>query len=143
MIIERANLQDGEALAELRVLAMQESLEALGRFDRDRARQRFLSNYDPETTLKILIASELVGFYVVTDFPSYRYVDHLYIHPEHQAKKIGSKVLTDIIEGGRRAGKSIKLGALKGSRSNQFYLSHDFVKISEGEFDNYYEISTI
>jgi len=140
MKIEPAQAQEGEVLAELRVLAMRQSLEALGRFDPDRARQRFLDKFEPESTWKISIDSELVGFYVVTEGPNFLNLDHLYIHPKHQSMKIGSKVLKEIVEAGQNQGKSIKLGALKGSRSNKFYMSHNFVKIDEGEYDNYYEL---
>ena len=134
-----AQKKDGEVLAELRVLAMQESLEAIGRFDRERARERFLSSYCPETTRKVLLDDVLVGFFVVSEYPSYLYIDHLYIHPEHQNKQLGSRVLANIIDRSARDKKRIKLGALKGSRSNDFYVSQGFVKIDEGEHDNYYE----
>lgn len=140
MRIEIAHEQDGDALAELRVLAMQKSLEELGRFDQKRARQRFLENFQPEKTQKILVDEELVGFYVVTEFASYFYIDHLYVDPRHQGKKIGSAVLTKIIADGRRVDKPVKLGALKGSASNRFYKSHGFIQVDEGEYDNYYEL---
>ncbi len=140
MKTEIAHIGDGDALAELRVLAMKESLEALGRFDEVRARIRFLDSFDPDATQKVLIDDELVGFYVVTEHSEHLYIDHLYVHPNHQGKSIGSTVLKSIVETGRRINKPIKLGALKGSRSNQFYRSHGFVKVTEGEYDNYYEL---
>ena len=140
MRFEIAHEQDGDALAELRVLAMKKSLEELGRFDRKRARRRFLENFQPKTTKKIIVGEELVGFYVVTEFESYLKIDHLYVDPKHQGKKIGSTVLTKIIADGRLADKPIKLGALKGSESNRFYKSHGFIKVDEGEYDNYYEL---
>ena len=43
---------------------MRESLEALGRFDPIRARERFLSGFDPALTKKAMIDGELVAFYV-------------------------------------------------------------------------------
>jgi len=141
MKIESANKLDGESLAELRISSMRESLEAIGRFERDRARQRFLSAFQPESTWKIIIDDELAGFYVFTELPDYLHIDHLYVHPNYQGKKIGSQVLAKIIGIGRSASKSIKLGALKGSRSNQFYMSHKFIKVGESEFDNYYEFT--
>lgn len=140
MKTEIAHIGDGDALADLRVLAMKESLEALGRFDEVRARIRFLDSFDPDATQKVLIDDELVGFYVVTEHSEHLYIDHLYVHPNHQGKSIGSTVLKSVIERARRINKPIKLGALKGSRSNLFYRSHGFVKVAEGEYDNYYEL---
>ena len=43
-----------------------------------------------------------------------------------------------IIKKGCDLGKEIRFVALKGSRSNGFYLSHGFVKTHGEEFDNYY-----
>lgn len=138
MEIIDVNLSDAESLAELRVLAMRESLEALGRFDPIRARERFLSGFDPPLTKKAMIDGELVAFYVLKEETSWLYLDHLYVHPDFQSKNIGVRLLAVIIEKGCDLGKEIRLGALKGSRSNTFYLSHGFVKSHEEEFDNYY-----
>ena len=44
-----------EALADLRVAAMRPSLEALGRFDPDRARSRFLDKFIRVATRKIVV----------------------------------------------------------------------------------------
>lgn len=129
---------DAALLAELRVLAMRESLEAIGRFDPVRAKERFLSSFDPALTKKVLVDGKLTAFYVLKEESSYLYLDHLYVHPNCQGQKMGSNLLTDIIEQGNMLGKDIKLGALKGSRSNHFYLFHGFVKTHEEEFDNYY-----
>ncbi|RVU83721.1 N-acetyltransferase [Leucothrix sargassi] len=133
--------QDGEALAVLRVLAMRESLEALGRFDPVRARERFLSGFDPALTKKLLIDSKLVAFYVLKQEPDHLFLDHLYVHPDFQGAKIGAKLLAEVIQQGRSIGKSVRLGALKGSRSNDFYKAHGFVKTHEEAFDNYYELT--
>ena len=51
-----ANADDAERLADIRVEAMRPSLQAAGRFDRDRARARFLDAFRPEDTRLILDA---------------------------------------------------------------------------------------
>ena len=138
MEILNAEIEDGELLAELRVLAMRESLETVGRFDPLRARERFLSKYDNSVTMKVLVKEQLAAFYVVYEAEDHLFLDHLYVHPEYQGNKIGSKILLSVIKRSQELYKPIKLGALKGSRSNQFYISHGFVKTHEEEFDNYY-----
>lgn len=130
--------EDGEALAALRVLAMRESLEAVGRFDPVRARSRFLSNFDPDITRKVVVAGELAAFYMLRHEPAFLFIEHLYVHPDFQCGKIGSNLLCSIIRLGVDSDKDIRLGALKGSRANKFYLSHGFVKTHAEEFDNYY-----
>jgi len=45
--------------------------------------------------------------------------------PEHQGKGVGSRIL-DLIKERSSGAKPIRLGALKGSRSNDFYKAHGF-----------------
>lgn len=132
---------DAKALAELRALAMRESLEAIGRFDPTRVRERFLQNFDPNVTRKVLVDDELAAFFVVLDRGDHLYVDHLYVHPNHQSAGLGSSLLEVIKEQAHLAEKPIRLGALKGSRSNEFYASHGFVRTHEEELDNYYQFT--
>ena len=139
MKIELSTKDDGEDLAELRVLAMKESLEAIGRFDPDRAKKRFLDGFKPEITEKVYLSETLVGFFVLRDKNDHLYLDHLYITPSFQGSKIGSKIITIIKHRAKTAGKPLRLGALKGSRSNDFYTAHGFEKTHEEEYDNYYQ----
>ncbi|OED41177.1 hypothetical protein AB833_10520 [Chromatiales bacterium (ex Bugula neritina AB1)] len=136
--IEKAVIEDADALATLRTIAMQESLEAVGRFCPNRARERFLANFNPKNTKKLIIEGTLAGFYVLAEHPVHLLLDHLYIHPVFQGMNIGSFIMHKVIEIAEESGKEITLGALKKSKSNNFYLSHGFIKTHEGEFDNYY-----
>jgi len=140
MKIEVCTKEDGELLADLRAIAMRESLESVGRFDPVRVRDRFLSSFEPSNTKKVLVGDALVGFYVILEKDDHIYLDHLYIAPDHQGRQYGSTIVKSLIEQARSKGKAIRLGALKQSRSNKFYLAHGFSKTHEGEFDNYYEL---
>ena len=75
---------DVEALVALRIEAMRESLERIGRFDPVRARERFLSGFVPENTRHIIIAGERVGFAVVKEQSGELLLDHLYVKPSFQ-----------------------------------------------------------
>jgi hypothetical protein len=70
---------DAEALVALRILAMRESLERIGRFDPVRARERFLSGFSPRHTRHILVDGERAGFVVVKPDGDGLTLDHLYI----------------------------------------------------------------
>jgi len=48
--VETAKDADAELLAQIRVEAMRPSLEAVSRFDPERARNRFLSSFQPLDT---------------------------------------------------------------------------------------------
>ena len=129
---------DAEALVALRIAAMRDSLERIGRFDPVRARERFLSGFSPDHTRHIEVDGQRVGFVAVKPQPEALLLDHLYIHPDHQGRKLGSAVLSMVIEEANARGLPVRVGALVGSDSNRFYQRHGFQLVEQGEFDNYY-----
>jgi len=130
---------DGSLLAEIRALAMKPSLLKLGRYDETRVRARFLDNFTPENTYKIIQSEDLLGFYTLYTREDHHYLDHLYVNPQYQNKKIGSIVIGDLIKNAENDNLPLRLGALRGSPSNNFYIKNKFVKTHEDEFDIYYE----
>ncbi|RYD85199.1 MAG: N-acetyltransferase [Verrucomicrobiaceae bacterium] len=126
---------DFEELLALRVAAMRESLERLGRFDPQRARARLQNSFYPEHTRFIVLDAERIGFYTLRPTEAGLHLDHLYIHPDYQSQGVGSFVIQKITQEADVAGKSIRLGALKGSASNRFYQRHGFVQETEEEWD--------
>ncbi|PHV37449.1 GNAT family N-acetyltransferase [Janthinobacterium sp. BJB304] len=133
-----ASSADGEALASLRVAAMRDSLERIGRYDPQRARQRFLSTYDPDCTWQLRHGGALAGFYVLRPQADYLLLDHLYLAPECQRQGMGAAVLARVFAEADAARKSVRVGALRGSEANRFYVRHGFVPDGEEEFDLYY-----
>lgn len=133
-----ASADDAEALVALRITAMRESLERIGRFDPQRARERFLSSFDPARTRHIVVDGHRVGFVVTTPQAEWLSLDHLYIDPAHQGRGLGAAVLADVFDEARRLGLPVRVGALKQSDSNRFYQRHGFELVDEGEFDCYY-----
>ncbi|OEZ64905.1 hypothetical protein JAB5_57940 [Janthinobacterium sp. HH103] len=133
-----ASSADGEALASLRVAAMRDSLERIGRYDPQRARQRFLSTYDPACTWQLRHGGALAGFYVLRPQADYLLLDHLYLAPECQRQGMGAAVLARVFAEADAARKSVRVGALRGSEANRFYMRHGFVPDGEEEFDLYY-----
>ena len=129
---------DAETLVRMRIAAMRESLERIGRFDPQRARDRFISSFDPSLCKFILIDGVSVGFVVVRRAENHLALDHLYVVPEHQGKGIGSSVLGSILQDADTQLLTVKLGALRDSDSNRFYQRHGFVKEGEAEWDIYY-----
>ena len=137
--IVQASKNHGEFLAEIRVSAMRESLEAVGRFEPERARERFLASFVPENTQMLLVLGEVVGFYVVVEKDSCLYLDHLYVAPSMQGGNVGSSVISKLKTTAAELGLPICLGALRNSRSNEFYQKNGFVKTHEEEWDIYYK----
>ncbi|ROZ78351.1 GNAT family N-acetyltransferase [Ramlibacter sp. WS9] len=135
---ENARAEDAEALAALRVAAMRESLERIGRFDPVRARERFLGGFAPEHTRHIVVAGERVGFVVVKPIEDGVLLDHLYIAPAFQRRGIGAVVLAGVFAQADAQAKPLRVGALRGSDSNRFYQRHGFELVETSEWDNYY-----
>ena len=133
-----ASQSDFEELVAIRIDAMRESLERLGRFDPARARERFAAAFVPEQTRFIEVHGKRVGFVVTKPRPDHLLLDHLYIMPGQQGAGIGSQVLLRVFEEAQSLGLGVKVGALKQSDSNRFYQRHGFVLVEQGEFDNYY-----
>lgn len=133
-----ANETDAEELVTLRIEAMRESLERVGRFDAQRARARFLSSFAPQHTRHIVRESKRVGFLVTKPAGNDLLLDHLYIHPKYQGLGIGTWALQRVFADADDRACDIRVGALKGSGSNRFYVRHGFVLVDEGEWDNFY-----
>jgi len=130
---------DLEALVELRIKAMQPSLEAVGRFDPLRARERFVNSFVAADTQKIIRDVQLLGFYVMQVKSDHLWLDHLYIDPEHQGSGLGEQVLEKLKQRARAANWPLRLGALKESRANLFYLKNEFIQVETQQWDNIYQ----
>ncbi|TFH76019.1 N-acetyltransferase [Gammaproteobacteria bacterium LSUCC0112] len=114
---------------------MRESLTHIGRFDADRARERFVVSFNPDYTRFINVGGVRVGFVVVKPDVSRLILDHLYIEPEFQRRGIGGRVLQSIFATADRLGLPMFVTALRGSDSNTFYQRHGFKYIDETEWD--------
>jgi GNAT superfamily N-acetyltransferase len=133
-----AKPEDFEYLLALRIDAMRESLERIGRFDPARARERFLSGFEPDDTRHIEHEAQRVGFVVTKRQAECLLLDHLYIHPKYQSKGIGGAVVSQVISEANALHLPVRVGALRESDSNRFYIANGFQLVDHGEFDNYY-----
>jgi GNAT superfamily N-acetyltransferase len=132
---ESATAADFEALHALRLRAMRDSLERLGRFDEARSRERLAEGFRPEHTQHIVVDGRRVGFVVLTPLSHALRLKHLYIDPPEQGRGIGHQVLRWVCGEADRQQLPVELCALKRSDANRFYLRHGFVAIGEGAWD--------
>ena len=136
--IEAASDADADRLADLRVEAIRPSLEAVGRFDPRRARERFLGSFVAADTSILIEEEGIAGFFVIRRRPDHFYLDHLYVHPAFQGSGIGRRVVEDLKAEAVSAELPVRLMALKGSPANAFYLSCGFQVVSEDALDTVY-----
>ncbi len=130
--------EDFEALLALRVAAMRPSLEALGRFDLARARERFAGQCHPAAMRWIEREGERVGLLTVHRDREPWHVQHLYIAPGHQGRGLGRWALDGVQREAAAAGVAVELEALNGSDANRFYQRQGFQVLAVQELDTRY-----
>jgi GNAT superfamily N-acetyltransferase len=130
---------DAEALVAIRIAAMRESLERIGRFDAQRVRERFLAGFDPTLTRFVVVVGARVGFVVVRPQDDGLLLDHLYIVPSEQGRGVGTAVMADVLADADARRLRVRVGALRESASNRFYERHGFEPMACSEWDNHYE----
>ena len=129
---------DFDELAALRIAAMRDSLERVGRFDPERARERLRKSFYPEHTEFVVLDAERIGFYTFRPADDGFHLDHLYVHPSCQSRGVGTQVIRRLLFQSDARQMPVHLGALRDSPSNRFYQRHGFVQTAEDEWDIYY-----
>ena len=122
---------DFEAMLALRIAALRESLERLGRFNPDVARTRLKSQFHPEWMHHLMVDGERVGYFTVEPRDGELRLHHLYLAPAAQGQGIGAWVIDQL----KARGLPISLAALKHSRANDFYRRHGFHVVEEQDVD--------
>ena len=126
---------DFDALLALRVRAMRPSLEALGRFDPERARERFASSFLPEHMQHIVVGGGRVGCVTLRPTPAALRLDHLSIEPAAQGHGLGAQVMDWACAQADWRQQPLELAALQGSAANRFYLRHGLKEVGRSDFD--------
>lgn len=134
---EPVRAADFDAMVALRIRAMRPSLEALGRFDPERARRVLSDGFAPACMRHIVIGQERVGFTTLKPVEQGQAIelDHLYIEPTHQGRGIGAWVVDWAKSQADLRQLPLVVEAVKGSAANRFYLRHGFVEQGQGEWD--------
>lgn len=130
-----ATLADLDALVELRVVAMQPSLEKLGRFNPARARQRLVDEYSPEHTTILVDNDQLIGCYALIPQDDFLYLAHLYLLPTYQGRGLGKMIVRELQAKANKMCKIICLTALNNSDAERFYGGLGFKVVERGEVD--------
>ena len=130
---------DFDDMAALRIEALRESLERLGRFDPTRARERLAAAFEPEHMRHIMAGGQRAGFITLrpgaSSAPQALQLNHLYIRPAFQGAGLGALALDWAKAQAAAQDADITLSALKQSAANRFYLRHGFVQVGESAFD--------
>lgn len=134
--LQAATLEDAHWIAELRAIVLKEDLTRLERYDEVRVRQRFLNAFQPDYTERIVVDAQPIGCVALRPNSENGYVlEHFYIHPDQQGKRIGGAILTDLLSRPELRGKLITLNVLQGSPARRLYERYGFVLYEQDEVD--------
>lgn len=133
--MRQSHQEDKEQLAELRALVLYDDLTRLGRYDEVRVRERFRTTFDPDYTWIIEAEGSMVGCIAFKPRAEEYLLEHFYIHPDHQGKRIGTQVLNMLLDREEIRGKRVTLNVLQGSPARRLYERLGFVLDTEDEVD--------
>ncbi len=144
-VLVPVKVADFDAMVALRIEALRESLERLGRYDPSRARARLADGFAPQYMHHIEVDGHRIGFFTLRPDdgaqPLSLRLNHLYIRPDAQGCGTGEWVLHWVKRQAIAQDRDITLSALKLSDANRFYLRHGFVAVGESAFDIEYRWS--
>jgi GNAT superfamily N-acetyltransferase len=131
---EPVNGEDLEALFELRMDAMRESLTRVGLTDLQHSRERYLLQCKAGAMQHILRDGVRIGFVQLIPADDHLHLVQLFLRPDAQGGGVGTWVL----DWAKSHNQDLTLTTLKFSAANRFYQRHGFEQVGEGEFDNEY-----
>lgn len=126
---------DYERLLDLRLRVMRPQLEAIGRFDPVRARERFRRGYSPAATRLVSCDGAFAGCVTLQPDETGFELMHFYVEPGLQGRGIGDAVLRLLCAEADAAGRPIHLGVLKNSPARRLYERHGFRLTHEDAWD--------
>ncbi len=135
IIMRQAVQTDQEQLADLRALVLYDDLTRLGRYDDVKVRERFRNTFDPVHTRIIEVEGLMVGCVALKPQAEVYLLEHFYIHPDYQGQRIGTQVLSMLLEQDEVQGKRVILNVLQGSPARRLYERFGFILDSEDEVD--------
>ncbi|WP_145413686.1 GNAT family N-acetyltransferase [Paenibacillus xylanexedens] len=133
--IRQATQEDREQLANLRALVLYDDLTRLGRYDEIRVRERFRNTFQPEHTQVLELEGRLIGCVSLKPGNGELLLEHFYIDPDYQGRKLGTKVLNMLFEQESVKGRRVTLNVLQGSPARRLYERFGFTVDDEDEVD--------
>lgn len=133
--IRQATQEDREQLADLRAVVLYDDLTRLGRYDEIRVRERFRNTFQPEHTQILELDGVLIGCVSLKPGDGEFLLEHFYIDPDYQGRKLGTKVLNMLFEQEVVRGRRVNLNVLQGSPAKRLYERFGFTVDHEDEVD--------
>jgi ribosomal protein S18 acetylase RimI-like enzyme len=104
---------DRDALYEIHRAAMFPYVSATWGWDEEDQRRRFRAYFAVEPLQAIVVGEEIVGILHLKRTPETIEVVNIELHPEHQGKGIGARILSAILAEGAASDRAVELQVLK------------------------------
>ncbi|MCU7871613.1 MAG: GNAT family N-acetyltransferase [Candidatus Thiodiazotropha sp. (ex Lucinoma borealis)] len=123
----KAEQTDGQAVYKLYCLVMRGYISKIWSWNEQWQKDDFTANFDHNNIMLVYNNHELIGYSHVENRSTQLYIRMIVIHPKHQQKGIGSKLLKSVIMSGKEQSKSIELQVFKiNDKAKEFYVRHGF-----------------
>lgn len=134
---EDVEATDAEQLVWLRIAAAGES-RAHRTLRPATCQRRFLKSFEPPLTRHIVFDRKRVGFLVVSVLATTICCSTISIFIPSSRSGHRAAVLASVFAEADELGKLVRVGALRESASNRFYMRYGFELVEVDEWDNYY-----
>jgi len=128
----KAESIDKEAVFKLYCMVMQHYVSEIWGWDQQWQENDFSAHFEPNCITLVHKDRELVGYSHVEDRNGQLFIRMIVIHPHHQRKGIGKKLLEVVIASGKEHSKRIELEVFKpNAEARKFYEKHGFNIVDE------------
>lgn len=123
----KAEQSEKEAIFKLYCLVIRDYISEIWGWDEQWQENDFSAHFDSQAITLVHKARELVGYSQVENRSGQLYIRMIVVHPHHQRKGIGSKLLESVIASGNEQSKSIGLEVFKiNNEAKKFYERFGF-----------------
>ncbi len=123
----KAEQTEREAIYQLYCLVMRGYISEIWGWDEQWQGNDFSAHFDPKGITLVHKEHELVGYSHVENRGSQLFIRMIVVHPHHQRKGIGSKLLESVLASGNEQTKGIGLEVFKiNDEAKQFYERYGF-----------------
>ena len=128
----KAEETDREAIYELYCLVMRGLIAEIWGWDERWQENDFSAHFEPKSITLAHHTHELVGYSQVETRGVHLFIRMIVVHPHHQRKGIGRKLLESAIESAKEQSQSIELEVFKiNIEAMRFYKRFGFIVVGE------------
>ena len=123
----KAEKSDSEAIYQLYCLVMRSFISEIWGWSEQWQRSDFSSHFDPQRIMLVFQGHKLVGYSHIENQDRQIFIRMIIVHPHHQQKGIGTKLLASVIASASKQSKRVELEVFKiNELAKAFYERHGF-----------------